>query len=169
MGRVRSSHFREGRILKAGCGNKKPYYKVVLQKGSNKYTKNVHVLVAEAFLGYTSYKETRKIVDHIDNNPANNTSINLQIVSYRVNNFKDKPNKGVSWHKVKKKWVSRVWFSGKRYNLGRFETKDDAQLMYKEVFNMIEDGKFDVEKFKIYRKQKRIERNLKYKNEKVVS
>ncbi len=70
------------------------YPQVTLYKstdnGTTKHTKRVHSLMAVTFLGHR-YDGTRKyVVDHIDNDPMNNTIDNLQIVSMQVNNTKDR-------------------------------------------------------------------------------
>ena len=64
-------------------------YKKVDDK-TTKHTKRVHSLMATTFLGH-NYDGTRKyVVDHIDNDPMNNTLDNLQIVTMKVNNTKDR-------------------------------------------------------------------------------
>lgn len=57
---------------------------------ATKHTKRVHSLMAITYLGH-KYDGTRKyVVDHIDNEPTNNHLSNLQIISMRENNMKDK-------------------------------------------------------------------------------
>ena len=70
------------------------YYQVTLYIKRNgktiKRTKRVHSIMAETFLNHV-YDGTRKyVVDHIDNNPLNNNLSNLQIVSMKINNTKDR-------------------------------------------------------------------------------
>jgi hypothetical protein len=73
-------------------------------------------------------------VDHIDNDGTNNKWSNLR-PSDRNDNKKNLPiqksNKtgviGVNWHKSAKKWQARaVDCSGKRIDLGRYDSFDDA-------------------------------------------
>lgn len=92
----------------------------------------VHVLVAMAFLGHTpdGYK---LVVDHIDNDPGNNNSNNLQLITNRENSSKDKWRFNhsskypcVSWNKQLKKWGARVRINGTRKFLGYFFDEIDA-------------------------------------------
>jgi hypothetical protein len=39
--------------------------------------------------------------------------------------------KGVSWNKQKKKWDAYIGINGRKKNLGRFESKEDAHAAYK--------------------------------------
>jgi len=121
----------------------KTYYRVHLRnKGKNK-TLSIHQLVAIAFLNHTPNGYDR-VVDHIDNNPKNNNVKNLQIVSVRVNNQKDK-NKlstsskyfGVHLNKRNKKWVARINNGKKRYSLGTFLTEEDAKEVYLKALDSI--------------------------------
>lgn len=61
------------------------YSKVTLSIGGKSYCKNIHSLVAEAFL--PSPSEGKWCVNHIDGNKSNNHSSNLEWVSYRENNI----------------------------------------------------------------------------------
>lgn len=65
------------------------YYQVTLYKNSKKYTKRVHSLMAITFLNYT-YGNRKIVVDHINNDPLDNRIENLQIISMRLNNVKDR-------------------------------------------------------------------------------
>lgn len=67
------------------------YYQVTLYKGSLKFTKRVHSLMAITYLNH-AYGNRKIVVDHIDNNPLNNRLDNLQIIDIRTNNIKDKKN-----------------------------------------------------------------------------
>ena len=73
-GRVKSFHNNSERILKHKTNNK-GYKWVILC--SNKTTKNclIHRLVAEHFI---ENKNNYKIINHIDENPANNNVSNLE-------------------------------------------------------------------------------------------
>lgn len=84
-GMVRSLNYRAtGRcevLCQGGCGNS--YRKVVLFKGSGKgLSKDVHRLVAEAFL---TNEEHLPEVNHIDEDKSNNASNNLEWCSIAYN------------------------------------------------------------------------------------
>jgi hypothetical protein len=55
-----------------------------------KKTKRVHSLMAMTFLNFVYDGKRDFVVDHIDNNPLNNNLSNLQIITMKVNNTKDR-------------------------------------------------------------------------------
>jgi len=72
-------------------------------------------------------------VDHIDGDPSNNKLTNLRAAtsSEQMKNLKRcRRNKsgccGVSWDKVKGRWVSQISSGGRAYNLGRYKEYFDA-------------------------------------------
>lgn len=65
------------------------YPQVTLYVDGEKFTKRVHSLMAVTFLNHF-YGDRKIVVDHIDNNPLNNKLDNLQIITMRENNTKDK-------------------------------------------------------------------------------
>lgn len=76
-------------------------------------------------------------VDHINGNVRDNRKINLRIVTNAQNQrnkkicIKNKSGyKGVSWDKKNKKWLSKITFNYKQYNLGYYINKIDAVLAY---------------------------------------
>jgi hypothetical protein len=76
-------------------------------------------------------------VDHRDGNGLNNRKSNLRIATHQQNNlnrrFSEKNSsglKGVSWCKERNKWLSQIQIAGKSFNLGRFDTKEDAYNAY---------------------------------------
>jgi len=72
------------------------YHQVTLYKKegdkTTKHTKRVHSLMAITFLGHKYDGQRKYVVDHIDNNPTNNNLYNLQVVSMKENNTKDRIN-----------------------------------------------------------------------------
>lgn len=90
FGRVRSkTHFdsigrkKEGQYLRPGFDGKGNYLHVNLYKNGRSFSKNVHRLVANAFLeNPNSYSE----VNHIDEDKTNNTASNLEWCSHKYNN-----------------------------------------------------------------------------------
>lgn len=77
------------------------------------------------------------IVDHINHDPADNRRCNLR----EATTFQNLANrrkwagctsryKGVSWHKLNKKWQARISVAGKRTTLGMFDTEEAARDAY---------------------------------------
>jgi hypothetical protein len=144
LGRVKSSsrqvcnpkrcYISKERIRKLDL-SKHGYYQVKLSNGLIRKTYPIHKLVAIAFLSHKpcGYKE---IVDHIDNNPLNNTVNNLQLITQRENVSKN-PRKGfskylgVSFHNQTGKWQSFIYIKPKNINLGLFNTEIEAHEAYK--------------------------------------
>lgn len=132
FGRVKSFKLNREKILKHGISSN--YYVVGLCNNSKVITKQVHQLVAIAFLNHKpdGYK---LVVNHKDFNKLNNHVSNLEIVTSRENtNLKHIKSSskytGVNWHKRDKKWESRIYINGKREYLGLFENEIDAHIAY---------------------------------------
>lgn len=49
--------------------------------------------------------------------------------------------KGVSWHKINKKWISGITINYKRIHLGYFEDKKEAVIAYKQAEKKYNYGK----------------------------
>ena len=116
------------RILKPGCDN--GYLKVVLTNNGKRHNKNIHKLVADAFL---LNPENKKCIDHIDNNRQNNNLINLRFATTtqnaqnaKISSKNTSGTKGVYWNKNRNKWRAQIMINGKNINLGSFLKKDDA-------------------------------------------
>ena len=102
-------------------------------KNGSKFTKLVHVLVAEAFIG----KKTGLDIDHLDNCKTNNRIDNLEYVTRRENisrgNLSDLKKKksskyrGVYFYKSRNKWVSHIMIGGKKKTFGYFDKEEDAR------------------------------------------
>jgi hypothetical protein len=79
-------------------------------------------------------------VDHINQDPLDNRSVNLRICSRSQNSANRGPDrrrlgtssrhKGVSLHKRSGKWRAYVHHAGRTKYLGTFELEDDAALAY---------------------------------------
>jgi hypothetical protein len=135
FGLVKSNWNNNSKILKPAI-NGVGYYHVILCKNLKQYTVRVHQLVATSFLNHN--KESGLIVDHIDNNPLNNRLDNLQIITRRENNSKDRKNKsskytGVSWCKKNSKWRAGIKTNGKSTNLGNFTNEEEASNAYQNA------------------------------------
>lgn len=78
--------------------------------------------------------------DHIDGNPINNQKSNLRVCTASqnlMNRGRTRINrsgfKGVSWHKVTKKWQARIKVKRKEMHLGYFKIPEAASEAYKEA------------------------------------
>jgi hypothetical protein len=77
------------------------------------------------------------VIDHIDGDPCNNLIHNLRAVPETVNRLNQRmrsnsksPYKGVCWDKERKKWMARLRVNKTQYNLGRFDTAEEAAKAY---------------------------------------
>ncbi len=75
-------------------------------------------------------------LDHIDGDRSNNKWVNLRLAT-RQENLRNSSGKlhtskykGVSWDKVRSKWVAYCKCDGKVRNLGRFDEERDAAMAY---------------------------------------
>jgi len=117
------------RILKKAL-DRGGYFGVYFCKNYKNYYKNIHRLVAMAFIENTNNKNK---VDHIDNNKLNNHVENLRWVTNSENNMNSKLSekntsgiKGVYYHKQRNKWVAEIKKDNKKIHIGCFETKEEA-------------------------------------------
>lgn len=132
LGRVKSLWSKRRKfpvILKVQDGPKK-YKCVRLYLDKNAYTRNVHQLVAESFLNHSRCKY-EMVVDHIDNDNANNYYLNLQLISARKNVSKDRKSDhvGVMWDKEKNNWRAAIHIKVPIF-LGRYKDLEKAKLIY---------------------------------------
>lgn len=97
-------------------------------------------LKAHHFAWYMIYDNVDFIeLDHIDTNKSNNKIDNLRIVTKSQQN-QNRSFKGISWHKMNKKWISRITVNGKTTHLGYFNTEEEARNAYlqaKEKYHII--------------------------------
>jgi len=106
-----------------------------LCKEGKSINKRAHQLVAIAFLNHTP-NGLKLVVDHIDANPKNNNLNNLQLVTHRFNISKGSKGKsssiytGVTWHKLKQKWMSSITYEKKTYYLGYYNCELIASMVY---------------------------------------
>ena len=140
-GNIKSFRFKKERILKPGIDGA-GYLKVSLFKDRKAKTKNVHQLVAIAFLNHKPNGLKGLVVDHIDNDKHNNNLENLQLINHRENVTKEKKGfsgyTGVSWNKKNKKWVSTIFYNGKSIHLGYFTSEEEASEKYKNKLKQLE-------------------------------
>ena len=126
-----------GKILKNLVNTTKGYLVVRLSKIGLVKTKQIHQLVAEAFLNH-SQKGHKLVVNHKNFNRQDNRVENLEIVTQRENTNRahiksSSKYVGVSWHKGSKKWMSRIVINGKRKHLGYFFEEIEASNAYQNA------------------------------------
>ena len=117
-------------------------YKLVNLKKDGKWKSfKVHRLVGIAFL---ENPDEKPMIDHIDNNPANNNVKNLRWATRndngcnqgkRMNNTSG--YKGVSFHKPSNKYQANIYINGKAKHLGLFETAEKASKAYEAKAKVI--------------------------------
>ena len=83
-------------------------------------------------------------VDHIDRNGLNNQRDNLRLCSRSENMRNQKLRtdntsgyKGVSWNEKIRKWEGYICKNNRKINLGYFETKEEAALVYNQASIMV--------------------------------
>ena len=134
IGRVR--HIERGIIIPyiANIG----YLQLNITKNCGKRTVcSVHRLVALAFIPNPMNKPS---VDHINcKAKLNNTVENLRWATRKdqQGNTSAQLNrsskyKGVSWHKINSKWLSRIYIDTHPTHIGMFQSEEDAALAYNE-------------------------------------
>jgi hypothetical protein len=135
-----------GLILKAAI-NSRGYYSVMLNKNGKSVGKNVHQLIAMAFLNHIPCGH-KLVVDHINNNKLDNRIENLQIITQRENSFKTNniytsKFKGVHLKKDKYKdkiytsWVAQIQINGINNYLGSFKTEMEAHNAYQNALKNV--------------------------------
>ena len=131
FGRV--MNIRTFRMLRPGI-NSRGYLGVVLSSNVEVSSKQIHRLVAQAFiLNLTALP----CVDHIDRNKLNNHLLNLRWCTKQENQYNRSKNKngtsvykGVSFHKKANKWLSRINQYGHPIHLGYFTDESEAAHAY---------------------------------------
>ena len=101
----------------------------------------IHQLVASAFLDY-KWQGHKLVVDHIDSNKLNNNLENLQVISNRENNSKERTIKsglpvGVYFNKLRKKYQSHIKINNNQIHLGYYITIEDASQAYQNKLKKI--------------------------------
>ena len=131
LGRVKN--IKRDRELKPQLINQ--YLKVgLLNNGLYKNFK-VHQLVAIAFKDHIPDGTHKIVVDHINNDPTDNRSENLQLITQRSNTSKDKVRDLPTGVIKKGKYYARINVGYKRYNLGSFDTPEAASAAYQEALS----------------------------------
>jgi hypothetical protein len=129
------NRFQKEKLLKK-CAGSNGYYVINLFKNKKSKTFTVHSLVALSFIG----ERTDIDINHIDGNKLNNTLSNLEYVSRRENTCHGKSRKykiaGISFRKMNNKWRATPRLNGKLYELGQFDSIDEAEKMVLNFYNL---------------------------------
>ena len=146
-----AGHRLKERILKPLLANT-GYHTLSLFKNGNPISKQVHQLVAIAFLKHTPCRH-RLVVNHIDFNKTNNNINNLEIVTNRENcNQKHLKSSskytGVGWAKEKSKWKSAIRINNKATHLGYFIDELQASKMYQLALRHLDKYKGNNKEFR---------------------
>ena len=138
-----NSRISKDRIIKNNINKKNNYSYVSLCCNGIKKSYTVHQLVAMTFLGHVPCK-FGLVVDHIDNNPLNNSLCNLQIITNRKNCSKDKwrintvsKYLGVTKDKNRKGYKARIKINGITKHIGSFKTELQAHQAYQNILKVI--------------------------------
>ncbi len=125
--------------------DKHGYSRITLTKNNKGKRFLLHRLIAESFIPNIFNK---KIVNHIDSNPKNNSLQNLEWVNIRENSCHGIKKQtcssiyiGVTFHKERNKWGASIFIDSKNIYLGRYDTQEDAhraRIKY-EIENNIEN------------------------------
>jgi len=132
------------------------YRAVCLYVNNVRKRKRIHQLVAESFLNHESCGY-EIVVDHIDNDPLNNNLSNLQLISQRENNSKDKWRhrmgdvKSLGVQESGNKFSSMIGLNGVTYYLGSFSTELKASEAYRKSLEDYNNGCFEARKYSEYK------------------
>jgi len=133
-------YIQKEKILKPCIRGKIKFYHCVdLLKNNKRKNIGIHQLVAMAFLNHIP-NGFKIVVDHINNNPLDNRLENLQLITQRENNSKDKKGysskyTGVSWDSTRNKWRVSINIKGMPKHLGRFDCEIQASEAYQNALN----------------------------------
>ena len=107
------------------------YIIVDMRLNKQRYSKRVHILVANAFI---ANPDEKACVDHIDNIKSNNNINNLRWATNSENQHNKSMSKnntsgvkGVVWDKDRNKWRAQITIDGIYIYLGSFTNLDDAK------------------------------------------
>lgn len=130
-----SKVFAKGVLFSKRICNK-GYFMVDFRKDYKKKSFRVHQLVAMAFLNHKPSGH-KIVVDHIDNNRANNKLNNIQVITARENVSKERRGRsiytGVCFRKDRNRWEAYITINKKRKRLGMHKTEIEASNAYQKA------------------------------------
>jgi hypothetical protein len=139
LGRINNND--TGKLLTGKIEKRYGYRRVGLTKNGKQKFLFIHRLVAIAFI---ENPENKSDVDHVDNNPSNNSLENLRWATHRENLMNQQIPinntsgvKGVCWFKRDQKWRAQIKIDGKQIYIGQFDTLEDATLARQTKANEI--------------------------------
>lgn len=131
-------YYGKEKILKSSIGYGGYRFQKLTSNGVEKMY-SLHRLVAEHFLDKVDGKN---IVNHKDLNKLNNCVDNLEwctirenVRHYQMNSEKYSKYVGVSFDKARNKWTSKIKINKKTFNIGRFNSEDEAYDAYNKYIN----------------------------------
>jgi hypothetical protein len=143
LGNVKSLNYRQtskAKVLIKYINNKNRYAVNLYKEGKRYSSRNISVLVAQAFLNHKPNGQ-KLVVDHINNISKNDKLYNLQIITHRENLTKDKKNKTGYTGAYKTTdgyaYYSEIKIKDKRKYLGRFKTPQEASQVYQDALKNI--------------------------------
>jgi len=105
-----------------------------------KFNKTLYKAHRLAYYMYHGIDPSNNDIDHEDRNGLNNKINNLRLATRLENGRNRKFQKnntsgitGVSWHKIRKRWVATIKINGKQKYVGSFFNKEDAIQARKEA------------------------------------
>lgn len=142
FGRVRSNRINRPRMMKPIVTDSGYLYAGLLSPEGKYCNKRIHVLLVNAFI-LDGYVDKGYVADHINNIKTDNRLENLQVISKRENNSKDKLGGtseyiGVSWNKILKKWQVSISINSKQIGLGIYRNEKVAAALYQHALEQIE-------------------------------
>lgn len=118
------------------------YRMIALSK--NGYVKMFKISRIVATVFVDGYSEKNRVVNHVDGNKYNDFYKNLEWCSYSENTLHAYNNKlakrkngdtGVFFDGKRKKWTSYLYRNNKNIFVGRFSSKEEAEIAYKNKLN----------------------------------
>tara|TARA_R110002012_G_C11255062_1_gene567286 strand:- start:31 stop:501 length:471 start_codon:yes stop_codon:yes gene_type:complete len=134
---------KSGKILKGSIHKKKGYHQIGLVIDGTQLNTLMHRIVAHCYLGL-DLRDPKTHVDHIDNNPSNNSVENLRLCSHLENrNFHSKHQLPNYVSKANTKRVKQGFLyvysrrtNGKTKNL-KYSVNLDTILDFKKQYELI--------------------------------